>query len=105
MGLTPNVPLRTVRNTISNIPNTSSLEATGLGCLADSASYEKLDGRRRFLLKYWRSLAVLPFFLAVVISLGVFPRIVPHTAFWADLAHSLVLCPLGLPFIFILYAF
>jgi hypothetical protein len=91
-------------DTVSNLPNTVSLDAEGFACLADSASYERLDGRRRFLLKYWYAIAVVPFFLAIVISLGAFPRLVPDTAFWAGVAYTLVLGSLAWSLIFAIYA-
>jgi hypothetical protein len=92
-------------NTASNIPNAVSLDdAKGLACLADSANYKRLDDRRRFFLKYWHALAVVPFFLAIVIGLGILPRIVPDTAFWAGVAYTLIFGSLGWSLIVILYA-
>jgi hypothetical protein len=51
-------------------------ESTGFVCLADSQKYKALDDRRRVLLKYWYALATVPFFLSIVIGVGVFPRVV-----------------------------
>ncbi len=94
----------TVMNTDSDIPNAVSLhDATGLACLADSENYKRLDGRRRFLLKYGHALALVPFFLAIVIGLGMLPRIVPDTAFWAGIAETLIVGSLGWSLIVILY--
>ena len=91
--------------TDSNIPNAVPLgDATGLSCLADSEKYKTLDDRRRFLLRYWYSLAAVPFFLAIVIGLGAFPRLVPDTAFWAGVAETLIFGSLGWSFIVIFYA-
>jgi hypothetical protein len=79
-------------NASSNIPNAATLDdIKSLTCLADSANYRILDGRRRFLLKYGDSLALVPFFLSIVFGLGVLPRIVPDTAFWAGVAEVLVI--------------
>jgi hypothetical protein len=95
----------TVVNTDSNIPTAAPLDdAKGLPCLADSANYERLDGRRRFLLKYWHALALVPYFLAILIGLGVLPRFVPDTAFWAGVAETLIIGSLGWSLIVILYA-
>ena len=92
-------------NADSNTPNqVSSNDAMGFTCLADSEKYKTLDDRRRFLLRYWYSLATVPFFLAIVIGLGAFPRLVPDTAFWAGVAETLIFGSLGWSFIVIFYA-
>src|SRR5579864_507148 len=82
----------------------TSIDSTSLVCLADSPKYKTLDDRRRFLLKHWYALATAPFFLSIVIGVGVFPRIVPDTAFWAGVAEILIFCALGSSFIVIFYA-
>ena len=75
----------------SNLPNVAPLgDATGLSCLADSDNYRRLDDRRRFFVQNQYSLAVAPFFLAIVFGLGILPRIVPDTAFWAGVAETLI---------------
>src|SRR5260370_42283013 len=77
--------------TDSNFPNAAPLgDATGLSCLADSENYKRLDDRRRFFVQYQYFLALVPFFLAIVLGLGVLPRIVPDTAFWAGVAETLI---------------
>jgi hypothetical protein len=92
-------------NTDSNLPDAAPLDdAKSLTCLADSANYKGLDGRRRFLLKYWHALALVPFFLAIVFAVGVLPRIVPDTAFWAGVAETLIVVSLGWSAIVIAYA-
>jgi hypothetical protein len=91
-------------NTVSNVSNAAPLDdAKGLTCLADSANYKRLDGRRRFLLKYGLPLALVPFFLAIVFGLGALPRIVPDTAFWAGVAETLIVGSLGWAGIVIAY--
>lgn len=75
----------------SNIPNAVPLgDATGLSCLADSENYKRLDDRRRFFVRYQYSLALIPLFLAIVFGLGVLPRVIPDTAFWAVVAETLI---------------
>lgn len=74
-----------------------------LTCLSDEASYKRLDDKRRFLLKYYRALALGPFLLAVVLVLGVFPRILPDTAFWASVGEALVSGALGFSGLVIVY--
>jgi hypothetical protein len=92
-------------NGVSNLPNTVPLDdAKGLTCLADSANYNGLDGRRRFLLKYGHALALGPFILTLIIDLGALPRIVPDTAFWAGVAYTLVVGSLGWSLIVCVYA-
>lgn len=89
----------------SNTPNVvPSNDAAGFVCLADSHIYRALDDKRRVLLKYWYALATVPFFLAIVISVGVFPRLVPDTAFWAGVAEALIFGALGWSFIVVFYA-
>jgi hypothetical protein len=64
-------------NADSNRPSVvASNDSTGFVCLADSTRYQTLDDRRRVLLKYWYALATVPFFLSIVIGVGVFPRLV-----------------------------
>jgi hypothetical protein len=89
----------------SNTSNVvASNDCTGLVCLADSQKYKTLDRKRRVLLERWYALATVPFFLSIVVGVGVFPRLVPDTAFWAGVAESLVLGALGWSFIVIFYA-
>lgn len=75
-----------------------------LTCLADETNYKRLDDKRRFLLKYYRPLALGPFFLMLVLVLGVFPRILPDTAFWAGVGEALVFGALGFSGLVIAYA-
>jgi hypothetical protein len=92
-------------NADSNTPSVvASNESTGFVCLADSQKYKTLDDRRRVLLKYWYALATVPFFLSIVIGVGVFPRLMPDTAFWAGVAEILIFGALGWSFIVIFYA-
>jgi hypothetical protein len=86
-----------VRNAVA------STDALGVRCLADLPKYRSLEGRRRFLLQYWYALATVPFFLSIVIGVGVFPRLVPDTAFWGEVALALVFGALGWSFVVILY--
>jgi hypothetical protein len=88
----------------SNIPSASLENTASLTCLADSENYRKLDGKRRFLVGYWRALALFPFFVAIVIGLGLFPRVVPDTKFWAGVAETLIFGSLGWSLIFGVYA-
>jgi hypothetical protein len=93
-------------NTVSNLPNAVPTDdAKGLTCLADWANYKRLDGRRRFLLKYGHALALVPFVLAIGFGLRVLPRIVPDTDFWAGVAVALIYGSLGWAGIVIAYAF
>ena len=79
-------------NADSNTPSVvASNESTGFVGLADSQEYKALDDRRRVLLKYWYALATVPFFLSIVIGVGIFPRLVPDAAFWAGVAETLYL--------------
>jgi hypothetical protein len=95
----------TFMNADSNTPSVvASNDSTGFVCLADSQKYKTLDDRRRALLKYWYALATVPFFLSIVIGVGVFPRLVPDTAFWAGVAETLIFGALGWTFIVIFYA-
>lgn len=80
----------TAMRTDSNIPNALPLRE-GVSCLADSENYKRLDDRRRFFVQYQYSLALVPFALALLIGLGVLPRIVPDTAFSAGVAETLVI--------------
>ncbi len=86
-----------VRNTVS------STNANSVDCLADVPKYKSLERRRRFLLQYWYALATVPFFLSIVIGVGVFPRLVPDTAFWEKVAIALIYCALGWSFVVIFY--
>jgi hypothetical protein len=88
----------------SNIPNVSLENTVDLACLADSENYRKLDRKRRFLAGYWRALALSPFFVAIVIALGLFPRILPDTKFWAGVAETLIVGSLIWSLIFGVYA-
>ena len=81
----------------------SSTDAIGVDCLADVPKYKSLERRRRFLLQYWYALATVPFFLSIVIGVGVFPRLVPDTAFWEKVAIALIYCALGWSFVVIFY--
>jgi hypothetical protein len=67
-------PRSDVRNAV---PSTDAIDVR---CLADLPKYRSLEGRRRFLLQYWYTLATVPFFLSIVICVGVFPRLLPDTA-------------------------
>jgi hypothetical protein len=92
-------------NTVSDPPNAVPADdAKGLTCLADWADYKRLDGRRSFLLKYSHALALAPFVLALVICLGVLPRIAPDSAFWEGVAEIIIVISLGWALIFIVYA-
>ncbi len=90
-------------NTYSHVPDQAN-HATDLACLADSEKYKTLDDKRRALLRNWYALATVPFFLAIVIGVGVFPRIVPDTAFWAGVAETIIFGSLGWSFIVTFYA-
>jgi hypothetical protein len=92
-------------NADSNKPSVvASNDSASFVCLADSQKYKTLDGRRRVLLKYWYALATVPFFLSIVIGVGVFPRLVPDTAFWAGVAQTVIFGALGWSFIVIFCA-
>lgn len=41
-------------------------------------------------MRYQYSLALIPLFLAIVFGLGVLPRVIPDTAFWAVVAETLI---------------
>src|SRR5579859_3429858 len=70
-------------------------DAKDLICLSDSENYKKLDEKRQFFLRYQYFLVIVPFILAMLIGLGVLPRIVPDTAFWAGVAETLIVASLG----------
>ena len=96
----------TVINLVSNSPTAAPLnDATGLTCLADSADYQRLNGKRIFILKYWHALALVPFFLAIVFGVNVLPRLVPDTAFWASVAEFLIVGSLIWAGIVLVYSF
>jgi hypothetical protein len=70
-------------------------DAKDLICLSDCENYKKLDEKRLFFLRYQYFLVTVPFIVAMLIGLGVLPRIVPDTAFWTGVAETLIVGSLG----------
>src|SRR6266404_1151863 len=68
----------------------SDVDGVALTCLEDSESYAALDKKNLFVRKWGRGLAFGPFVVALIVDLGVLPRVVPDTHFWEEFGYAVI---------------